>query len=38
MLVYKTWVKRETITRQVIKEYRLLLLFGIIPIFIWVNG
>ena len=38
MLVYKTWVKRERITGQVIKEYKLLLLFGIIPIFIWVNG
>ncbi len=38
MLVYKTWDKRERITGQVIKEYKLLLLFGIIPIFIWVNG
>ena len=38
MLVYKTWDKRERITGQVIKEYKLLLLFGIISIFIWVNG
>lgn len=38
MLVYKTWDKRERITGRVIKKYKLLLLFGIIPIFIWVNG
>ena len=38
MLVYKTWAKKEKYTGIVLKEYKLLLLFGIIPIFFWVNG
>lgn len=38
MLVYKKWAKKEKYTGIVLKEYRLLLLFGIIPLFIWING
>ena len=40
MLVWKQWAKvttcRGTVTRR--KEYKLLLLFGIVPIFVSING
>ena len=41
MFVWRTWRKTETgfagatIVR---KEYKILLLFGFIPLFIWING
>lgn len=40
MLVWKKWsiVKRFMGEETTIKEYRLLLLFGIIPLFISING
>ena len=38
MLVYKTWAKKGKYTGIVLKEYKLLLLFGIRPIFFWING
>ncbi len=39
MLVFKTWVsvKKDIITTKT-KVYRVLLLFGIIPLFIWIDG
>lgn len=37
MLILKTWRKTDFLNK-IVKEYRMLLLFGIIPIFIWING
>ena len=36
MIVYKTWRKVEF--GQVVKTYRMVLLFGFIPIYIYING
>lgn len=40
MFVWKTWVKEKIVFGVVSerKEYRVLLLFGIIPLFIAING
>lgn len=40
MLVWKTWRKEKRFAGIVTKtkEYRILLLFGFIPLFIWING
>ena len=35
MLVYRTFAKTKLCRTR---EYRLLLLFGFIPLFIWING
>ena len=39
MLIFKTWVsvKNDILTTKT-KIYRVLLLFGIIPLFIWIDG
>lgn len=40
MLIWKTWrkVKRFVGVVEIVKEYKVLLLFGIIPLFISING
>lgn len=40
MLVWKMWRKEKTVfgVTQSAKEYRILLLFGFIPLFISING
>jgi hypothetical protein len=40
MLVYKTWKKEKRIAGVMVKskEYRMLLLFGFIPLFILIKG
>lgn len=40
MIVWKTWVKEKYVFGQLDerKEYKILLLFGIIPLFISING
>ena len=36
MIVYKTWRKVEF--GKVVKVYRMVLLFGFIPIYVYING
>ena len=40
MLVWKQWMIEKTVLGRVEshKEYRMLLLFGIIPLFVFING
>ena len=40
MFVYRTYKKVKTVfgITDSVKTYRLLLLFGIIPVFIWIDG
>ena len=40
MIVWRTWRKTKTFAgvTTVVKEYKMLLLFGFIPLFIWING
>lgn len=40
MLVWKQWEKQKIVFGCVEsrKQYKLLLLFGIVPIFIWISG
>lgn len=41
MLVWKTWTKSKRDRAGVVwgvKKYKILLLFGFIPLFIWING
>lgn len=40
MLFWRTWKKEKKLVGVVIKskEYKVLLLFGFIPLFIWIKG
>jgi len=40
MFVWKTWTREKRCAGVVteVKEYRILLLLGFIPLFIWING
>lgn len=40
MLIMKSWRKVEKVAGVVVKSrsYRMILLFGIVPLFIWIDG